>query len=204
MNKALIYRPNNRKLTSLAFACAITIHLGAIALAGNKSKPVAITWGGEPDDPVIGTIDPTPQTPEPELVLPPEPNVIEDQEFTDETVSPPIRSRKKAPMIPIARSIGAGATSTMRGGSVKALTLYAPRPAYPYEARLGGITGSGIAELTVNPDAGIVIEARMAQSTGSVILDNATLETLWRWRFKPGTAANIQVPITFMLTGVSY
>jgi TonB family protein len=44
----------------------------------------------------------------------------------------------------------------------------------------------------------------MAQSTGSVILDNATLEALCRWRFKPGMARNIRVPITYTLTGVTY
>ena len=136
-----------------------------------------------------------------EQVLP----VTDEEAFPDENLTrPPIRPRKKTPMTPIARSIGTGTTSAIHGGSVKALTLYAPRPAYPYEARRGGITGSGIAELTVNPDAGIVIEARMAQSTGSAILDNATVETLRRWRFKPGVAENIDVPITYTLAGVSY
>ena len=92
----------------------------------------------------------------------------------------------------------------MSSGSVKALTLHAPRPAYPYEARRGGITGSGVAQLTVNTEAGNVIDARMAQSTGSMILDHATVETLRQWRFKPGVAANVDVPITYTLTGVSY
>ena len=91
----------------------------------------------------------------------------------------------------------------MQAGSVKALTLYAPRPVYPYEARRERITGSGIAELIVAPSVGTVIDARMAQSTGSVILDNATLDAFRRWRFKPG-AANIRVPVTYTLTGVSY
>jgi TonB family protein len=44
----------------------------------------------------------------------------------------------------------------------------------------------------------------MVQSTGNPILDNATVEALRRWRFKPGVAANVHVPITFTLSGVSY
>jgi protein TonB len=204
MNGALIYRSNSRWLIWVAFACALTIHVAAIALAKNKSE-IALPDLTPPGKEIEG-VDIQPSEPQeidvtPENVLP----MADEDVFPQENATPPpIRPRKKTPPPPVARSIGTGATSAMRGGSVKALTLYAPRPAYPYEARRGGITGSGIAELTVNRDAGIVIEARMAQSTGSAILDDATVETLRRWRFKPGTSANIQVPITFTLTGVSY
>jgi len=131
--------------------------------------------------------------------------VIEKQEFVDENVTPrPIRSRKKVPTTAIVRSIGISSARATQSGSVKALALFAPRPSYPYEARRSGTTGSGVAELAVNATSGNVIDARMSQSTGSAILDNATLETLGRWRFKPGVASNIAVPITYTLTGVSY
>ncbi len=66
------------------------------------------------------------------------------------------------------------------------------------------MTGSGIALLTVAPATGNVIEARMAESSGSVVLDSATLEALRRWRFKPGRVLSVQVPITYTLTGASY
>jgi TonB family protein len=129
--------------------------------------------------------------------------VAENQEFIDETVRTPIRPRKKTPVTPV-RSANVGTGQAMHAGSVKALTLYAPKPSYPYEARRGGVTGSGVAQLSVNVASGGVVEARMLQSTGNAILDNATIETLRRWRFKPGVASNIDVPITFTLTGVSY
>ena len=203
MNKALTYRSNNRKLTWIAFVCAITIHLGAIAIAGNKPKPVTVISWGESDGPPV-EVDYGPPPPDTETVLPPEPNVVEDQEFTDENVSPrPARPRKKMPLTPVVRSTGTG-TRSSHSGLVKALTLYAPKPNYPYEARRSGTTGTGVAQLTVNSVAGIVINARMAQSTGSAILDNATLEALKRWRFKPGVAENVDVPITYALAGVSY
>jgi outer membrane biosynthesis protein TonB len=44
----------------------------------------------------------------------------------------------------------------------------------------------------------------MTQSCGNVILDNATLDALRRWRFKPGSALNVEVAITYTLTGASY
>ena len=40
MNKALLYRPNNRKLIWTSFICAIAIHVTAVVLAENKSKPI--------------------------------------------------------------------------------------------------------------------------------------------------------------------
>jgi TonB family protein len=82
--------------------------------------------------------------------------------------------------------------------------MYAPRPVYPYEARRQRMTGSGIALLSVDPAVGNVTSVRMTQSCGSVILDNATLDALRRWRFKRGSALSVEVPITYTLTGVSY
>ena len=205
MNGALIYRARSRWLVWVAFVCAIALHVTAVVLAENRSKPV-VTDLGAADPGVIG-IDVPPSPRDEETVTPPEQvlPVTDPEAFPEENaMQRPIHPRKKTPLTPIARSIGTGTTSAIHGGSVKALTLYAPRPAYPYEARRGGITGSGIAELTVNPEVGIVIEARMAQSTGSAILDNATVETLRRWRFKPGVVSNVDVPITYTLTGVSY
>jgi len=203
MNKAVIYRHNNRKLTWFAFACAITIHLGAIAIAGNKTKPVSVAWEEGPDaPPVSGTIDPAPQPPEAETILPPEQPSIEPHEFIDENVKlAPIHPRKKISPV---QSPSIGLSRASNAGSAKALALFAPRPSYPYEARRSGTTGSGVAQLTVNSAAGNVIDARMAQTTGSPILDNATLSAFRRWRFKPGAASNVDVPITYTLTGVSY
>ena len=206
MNAALIYRTRSRWLTWVAFGCAVMIHLAAIAIAGNKSHPVVPNLGTEISD-VIGVDNGEQSPPEPEEVSPPEQvEPATDQEaFPEEnSMRLPIHPRKKTPVASVVRSIGAGTRPTTHSGSVKALALYAPRPAYPYEARRGGVTGSGIAQLTVNPEAGNVLDVRMAQSTGSPILDNATVEALRRWRFKPGVPSNVDVPITYTLTGVSY
>ena len=204
MNRALIYRPNNRKLIAMSFICAIGIHLSAIAIAGNKSKPVSLTWAGELDGPPVIAFDPQPPPPEevapPEQILPPPDEDVFPLENLRQT---PIKPRTRTPVTTI-RSENVGAGRTTNAGSVRALTLYAPKPNYPYEARRSGITGSGIAQLAVNSASGAVIDARMVQSTGNTLLDNTTIEALRRWRFKPGAAMNVNVPITYTLTGVSY
>jgi TonB family protein len=202
MNGALIYRPTNRKLVWIAFACAITIHLSAIAIAGNRSKPVFVSWDGDPGESPIMIMDP--ETSAQDEVSPPEQVMTspDEEAFPPETATP-IRPRKKTPVTAVrSTNIGTGRATSV--GSTRALTLYAPKPNYPYEARRSGITGSGVAQLTVNSAAGNVLAARMAQSTGNAILDNATVETLRRWRFKPGVAANVDVSITYTLGGVSY
>jgi TonB family protein len=66
------------------------------------------------------------------------------------------------------------------------------------------MTGSGIALLTVDSVGGTVVDARMVQSCGSVILDNATLDAFQRWHFRPGSVERVQVPVTYTLTGASY
>lgn len=88
--------------------------------------------------------------------------------------------------------------------SAKALAVYAPRPAYPYEARSLHITGSGVVALTVEVASGRVKEATMAQSIGNVTLDNAALSAFRQWRFKPRTVSQIKVPITFTMAGASH
>lgn len=203
MNSALIYRPNNRKLTWVAFVCAITIDLAAITIAGNKPKAASVISPIEPEGPVMGTDDPPSTQIE---LLPPEqiPSPPDQDAFPQEnSTSPPIRPRSTTPITP-ARSANIGTGQAMHGGSVKALALYAPRPSYPYEARRSGTTGSGVAQLTVNPAAGNVVEARMSQSTGSPILDSSTLSAFRRWRFRSGVPSNVTVPITYTLAGASY
>jgi TonB family protein len=75
-------------------------------------------------------------------------------------------------------------------------TVVAPRPQPPYEARARHITGFGICVLQVRPD-GTVSDATMVRSTGSAILDNATVSTFHRWRFVPGRADEVKIPIKY-------
>jgi protein TonB len=104
----------------------------------------------------------------------------------------------------LVRPASATGVSGLNFSSVKVLAIYAPRPEYPYEARRQRTTGSGLVILMIDSPTGCVTNARMAQSTGSAVLDNSAVSALRRWRFKSGTAAKVQVPITYTLTGASY
>jgi len=199
MNNALSCLPTRRWRFWIAFASAAAIHIGAVVLA-NKSEKTTIQ-DFRPPETDIEVIDASPEKIPPEESLPRAlPQSSPDEEtFLEETRTPrPVRPRNKIQVARYTRG-----TPTMFG-SVKALVLYAPRPPYPYEARRQGTTGSGIALLTVDSAVGNVTGVRMTQSCGNVILDNATLEAFRKWRFKPGSAVSVQVPITYTLTGASY
>jgi TonB family protein len=200
MNAALPYRRRQAWTFWVAFACAAVIHVGAVVLAKSKSEKTTIQ-DFRPPEVDVEVLDNNPDHVPPEdSVTPPLPQFSPDEEtFVEENRTPlPIRPRKKTPVASFTRA------TVAPFGSVKALVMYAPRPVYPYEARRQKTTGSGIAVLTVDPAVGNVTSVRMTQSCGNVILDNATLDALRRWRFKPGSALRVEVPITYTLTGASY
>lgn len=201
MNSPLLYRSRGRWMFWIAFVCAVGIHLGAVVIAKTKSESTKV----ENFTPLEGNVEiietePDPISPEDSVTPPPLEQIRPDQEiFSEENLKEPkVRPRKKVRLA----SIGRGATVSLR--SVKAMATYAPRPVYPYQARRLRITGSGTALLTVDPASGNVTDVLMLQSCGNAILDTATLDALRLWRFKPGTAVRVQVPITYTLMGVSY
>src|SRR6266404_9078727 len=119
MNVAMIYRPNNRKLIWLAFACAISIHLGAIALAANRSAMLTPNFSPPGDD--VQGIDFLPADPlEVTDVSPPDQPAVPDEEFYDDKVTAPIRPQKKEPVRAIGQKFP-GMTTERPGGTVKAI-----------------------------------------------------------------------------------
>ena len=201
MNAALPCRPCQRWRFWIAFACAAAIHVGAVVIATGKSERIAeqdVTSPGV-DVEVIRT-DPEPTPPEQSFTPPlPEQFSPDEETFPEENRTPPPVSRHKKLLV---GSFVKGTAASL--AAVKAWMIYAPRPVYPYEARRQRITGSGIAVLTVDSAIGNVTSVRMMQSCGNAILDNATLDAFRKWRFKPGSALGVQVPITYTLTGASY
>lgn len=83
----------------------------------------------------------------------------------------------------------------------KAAAVYAPKPAYPYEARSKHLTGTGMVLLNVDPSNGNVTSAQLLKSTGHKILDDSALEAFRQWRFKPGSAYKVRIPINFTIRG---
>lgn len=70
---------------------------------------------------------------------------------------------------------------------------YAPKPQYPLQARRLRLTGSGLYRLRIQIRSGRVKEVTVSRSTGSAILDNAAINTLKEWRFKPGAPPPIKI-----------
>jgi len=201
MKNTALYRPSRRWPVWAAFACATGIHIAAIVVAQGKSdKSAAQDFKPAGVDIEVVNKDPE-ETPPEDVSMPPPPERIPPdlEAFLEENRTPlPVRPRKKTRVASFVRGTAAPL------GGVRALVTYAPRPVYPYEARRQRITGSGIALLTVASVDGNVVDVRMEQSCGSVILDNATLDAFQRWHFKPGSVERVQVPITYTLTGASY
>jgi TonB family protein len=201
INTALLYRRRQVWTFWIAFACAAAIHVGAVVLAKGKSQK-ATTEDFKPPGVDLEVVDADPEpAPSEESITSPPPVAMpsEEEAFPEENRTPaPVRPRKKIRIASFTRG------TAPPFGSMKAMVLYAPRPVYPYEARRQRITGSGIAQLTVDPASGSVTGVRMAQSCGNVILDDATRDAFRRWRLKPGTPPTVQVPITFTLMGASY
>ena len=205
-----IYQPSSKWAAIIAFAVAVAVHIAAVVYVQLKpEESVPISLGADHFAEVTLEFAP-PAAPEP--VPPPEdepiempPPVAAPTDFVEEKPAPVAnRTRARRPIAPIAspQSGYIGITSSI--GSARAVAIRAPRPVYPYEARRAGITGNGIALLTVNPATGAVTSVTMTQSTGSSILDNATTSAFSRWRFKPGTVTKVRVPITFTLTGARF
>lgn len=195
-----LHRTKGRSIFWIAFTTAIAIHVGAVALATNKSTTSRLESFTPPAD--IEIVDPaTPESAVEELVTPPP---LEKTHADEDSF--PAKNLKPSPVLQFRKTRGPsvfrGTTASWR--SIKTMMTYAPRPVYPYEGRRQPVTGSGIALLTVDQTSGGVTNAIMARSCGNAILDNSTLDTLRRWRFKSGAPTRVQVPITYTLTGVSY
>jgi len=201
MNTALLYRPSRRWPVWAALVCAAGIHIWAIVVAEGKSNKSA-AQDFKPTGVDIEVVEKdAEQTPPEDVAMPPPPEQVSPdlEAFPEENQTPPpVRPRKKTRVA----SFVEGSAPPL--GAVRALVMYAPRPPYPYEARRQRITGSGLALLTVDSVDGNVVDVRMVQSCGSVILDNATLDAFRRWHFKPGTVERVQVSITYTLSGASY
>lgn len=202
MNPASLYRQPGRSMVWIAFVSALTLHVGAVALAKTRST----TATSEHFTPVTDVDiryapEPVPALPEELPTPPPLEEIRPDQDpYREENfMRPPVRTHQRTrPASPIQGT----PTASLR--SMKAIITYAPRPFYPYEARRQRMMGSGVALLTVDRTSGTVTDVRMTQSCGNAILDNSTLDALRRWRFKPGNVTRIQVPVTYALMGVSY
>ena len=208
MAGALLYQPGQSWRVGVAFGAAALIHFAAVAIAGIHHNAQMDEVRPDQDEfPIVDLIDPTPpideRTPPPDDVTAPSPppNPTEEPIFKEERPSPPPIRRHDARFVaPIVKATNPGSLTS----SARVMALSAPRPEYPYEARRQKITGNGVVVMTVDSGSGRVMDISMWQSTGSPVLDNATLAAFRRWRFKLGIASRVKSPITFTMTGAHY
>lgn len=78
------------------------------------------------------------------------------------------------------------AASVAAKQDVMRLAIEAPKPEYPNEARLHQQRGSGVFLLRTNIQSGRVTQVIVARTTGHKSLDEAAVNALRQWRFKPG------------------
>src|SRR4051794_38186255 len=75
--------------------------------------------------------------------------------------------------------------------------LYTVGPRYPSNYRRDRIGGTGRFRMAVDFNTGKVKSVTVVKSTGSDGLDREAIFALRRWRFKPGKAREVEIPITF-------
>ncbi|QTD45125.1 energy transducer TonB [Ottowia testudinis] len=91
--------------------------------------------------------------------------------------------------------------------SARADYLSNPPPVYPPMSRRLGEQGKVILRVLIGAD-GLAKEAHLARSSGFERLDQAALETVRQWRYRPGMRDGVaeamwfNVPINFVLEGV--
>ena len=73
-----------------------------------------------------------------------------------------------------------------------------PKPKYPPAARRAGQQGTVTLSFTIG-SSGKVISARIAKSSGYILLDNAALSAIRGWRFKPARNA-LGEPVSYSYT----
>lgn len=202
---ALLYQSRPSSRLWFALTASAVLHCAAVGIAEINRHPTPEAGAhseASPDIDVESGQEPAPPASEPNLPDIPLPVTPADESLYQEEMVPlpPVRSHPRStPLVgpPVPRS---GSTSL---ASTRAFAVHAPRLEYPYEARRGRITGTGVAVLTIDP-SGRVSDVAISQSTGSAVLDQATIAGFRRWRFKAGTPPTVRCPITYTLTGVTY
>jgi protein TonB len=91
-------------------------------------------------------------------------------------------------------------TVTLTGDEVWNVAIAHPRPEYPSEARRRHLTGKGFFHGYVSLGTGEVTSVEILKSTGHRILDDAVVDGLKKWKFRPHTIVGFKVPIAFTIS----
>ena len=74
-------------------------------------------------------------------------------------------------------------------------------PDYPREDRGLRHEGEGFFRVAIDPKTGVPTQVSVLKSTGYARLDVAAITALRRWRWKPGTWKEVDLPVKFTMSG---
>jgi TonB family protein len=75
--------------------------------------------------------------------------------------------------------------------------IYSPYPEYESDWAKKGLQGKCIVRLSIDPSTGTTTGVRIIKSTGNNELDGAALAACSRWRFKPWSYQQLEIPFEF-------
>jgi TonB family protein len=76
-------------------------------------------------------------------------------------------------------------------------------PEYPAKLAVTGVSGNGVFSVKVNSKTGEVEEVKVIKSCGYSLLNELAAKALLQWKFQPGSAAQLKVPVEFRAYGFS-
>jgi TonB family protein len=77
--------------------------------------------------------------------------------------------------------------------------IFRTRIEYPLKARVAKMEGAGVYVLDVD-NRGLVTAAHVAISSGHKLLDQAAIDAMLKFRFKPGGNARVKIPARWKLS----
>jgi TonB family protein len=79
--------------------------------------------------------------------------------------------------------------------------VFSSKPAFPYGERNLRHEGVAVFRLDIDVKSGTTTNATMLQSSGFPKLDDVAFNCVRRWRWRPGTWKQVEVPVMFTITG---
>jgi TonB family protein len=73
-------------------------------------------------------------------------------------------------------------------------------PNYPMSDRASRHRGDGLFRITIDPSTGLVSQVAVVKSTGFVSLDGSAMLAIRKWRWKPRTWKEVDIPIRFTMS----
>ena len=83
------------------------------------------------------------------------------------------------------------------GVAARPKAIYTPMPVYQPDWARRGLAGKGVVLLAVDKADRQGYRRAHAAKSGNDLLDGSALQAYSQWRFEPGTATQIQMPIEF-------